>query len=134
MQVFDRIRMALLNPSETGQADRAEILRGATLAKAISGVAIYACGALAITTLIAFRTFPIIGTFFALLWAAAALFSYEANAIATNTEALMSSVFNRAAASWSTRQFVNSVTKNTLVIGPFFGDVIARELKDAQVS
>lgn len=86
-------------------------------------------GYISVIGLIAGRRFPLPGAISAVFGAIGAVEARELRVVAGNTAELMSGEMEpRILACWSAKNFVETVTRNTLFVGPFRGDQIIRTM------
>lgn len=138
MAVFNDIRKTLIDPSQNGQARRQEMSQNAARIQDVAGLAMGGTGVVTLLSLVAMRSFPIIGGMFAFLGALATLAAHEVMVIAENTADMtkgngpLGNIVNRGTAAWSTSSFRQRITQGTWIIGPVAGSQIEAELNRAQ--
>ncbi|MBS0627505.1 MAG: hypothetical protein JSS09_04770 [Verrucomicrobia bacterium] len=117
---FTDVQRVLLDPQNQTTEARQQLTAACFAGKAVSALAAGLSGFLGLSNLISCVSYPILGGVGVAFWGTTCLLGLEAFTITQNIENIGSSLPNRIANSASSTIFVNSLFKNTIVVGSIF--------------
>lgn len=117
---FTDIQRVLLDPRNQTTEARQQFTAGCLAGKTISALATGLSGFFALSNLVSCVSYPILGGVGVAFWGTACLLGFEAFTITQNIENIGSSIPNRGINAVSSSIFVDSLFKNTVVVGSIF--------------